>query len=243
MSTTIYVEPSYKAVCKFFLMSTLAERLKQAIADAGTDQSKLARAVGIKPQSIQALVAGKASSSTHVVEIAGALGVRAAWLRTGLGPIKAEQPEVAPVAAPSLPSRDQMGLDVPVRGQAVGGDDGDFHWNGEIVDMVRRPPSLVGNRHAFALYVTGDSMVPWKRRGQLLYIDPNRPARAGDYVVVECHGDEGEAGAAYLKMLVAITPTHIRLAQHNPANDRIVLAVKRVKRIFRVLELEELMGV
>ena len=118
-----------------------------------------------------------------------------------------------------------------------------FYGHGEIVDMVRRPPALVGNIHAFALYVTGDSMVPWKRRGQLLYIDPNRPARTGDYVVVECHGEDGEAGAAYLKLLVAQTPTQIRLAQHNPPDDRIALPLKRVKRIFRVLELEELMGV
>ena len=87
-------------------------------------------------------------------------------------------------------------------------------------------------------------MSPWADEGELLYIDPHRPPRAGDFVLVElkpAHG--GEPGMAYVKKLVATTPNKIRLAQFNPPNDRIEFARDRVLHVHRIMRLAELLGV
>lgn len=65
--------------------STFAERLKWSLEQhPDMDQSKLARAVGVEPQTIQYL-ASKGQRSGHTTQIAAALGVDATWLSTGKG--------------------------------------------------------------------------------------------------------------------------------------------------------------
>ena len=63
-------------------------RLLWAMQQAGkTNQSELARAVGVKPQSIQYLcdTQSGARGSSHTPSLARELGVEAEWLATGLG--------------------------------------------------------------------------------------------------------------------------------------------------------------
>lgn len=61
-------------------MKTLAQRLRDTREAAGLSQSALARAVGIKPQTIQLIEAGKVKRPRHLIEIANALKVSGAWL-------------------------------------------------------------------------------------------------------------------------------------------------------------------
>ncbi len=126
-----------------------------------------------------------------------------------------------------------------------GGSKGDFSLNGEVVDYVRRPPALETMSRAFALYVQGDSMWPWRAAGSLVYVHPARPPRIGDHVVVELHGEPGgDAGEqpCYVKRLVGRTASELRLGQYNPQRDDIVFEVARVRALYRVLEWEELLG-
>lgn len=58
------------------------------------------------------------------------------------------------------PTIGSMPIDVPVMGTAVGGSAGDFQLNGQVVDYVRRPPGISGNRGAYCIYMTGTSMEP-----------------------------------------------------------------------------------
>lgn len=63
-------------------------RLLWAMSRAGkTNQSELARAVGVKPQSIQYLCDPNAGArgSSHTPSLARELGVGAEWLSTGQG--------------------------------------------------------------------------------------------------------------------------------------------------------------
>ncbi len=72
-------------------LSTFAGRLRFAMRAAGkTNQSALAREIGVKPQAIQYLVApsNSATGSTHVAALAGALNVNPQWLATGKGPME-----------------------------------------------------------------------------------------------------------------------------------------------------------
>ena len=79
-------------------MKTLSERLAWAIDYRKTDQSKLARAIGVKPQSIQAILAGKVQTSGRVVSMARALKVSPHWLADNIGPrLEAEKDLGEPV--------------------------------------------------------------------------------------------------------------------------------------------------
>lgn len=135
--------------------------------------------------------------------------------------------------------------DVPILGVSVGGENGDFclNFGSEPADYAKRPPALERAGKVFALYVQGTSMSRWREPGQLVYLDPVRPARPGDRVVVELHPEnEGDGHPAYLKELVARTTNRLRLKQYNPESV-IEIPLSRVKHIHRVMEWEELLGV
>jgi len=135
--------------------------------------------------------------------------------------------------------------DIPILGVSVGGSEGDFKMNSgsEPADFAKRPPALHRAGKVFALYVQGTSMSRWREPGQLVYLDPVRPARPGDRVVVECHPErDGEGHPAYLKELVGRTTTRLRLKRYNPETV-IEIPLSRVKHIHRVMEWEELLGV
>lgn len=152
------------------------------------------------------------------------------------------QPNVRRAPATTPLAFGDMPRDVPVYGVGAAGKSGDFSLNGEIVDRVRRPPGIADRQGVFAIYVEGASMSPWREPGDLVYLDSNRAPRPGDYVVVECHGQHGEPGPAYLKRLVAVNADTVRLLQYNPPDDRIEISQAAVKRIFRVIDWPELLG-
>ncbi|MCP1646417.1 phage repressor protein C with HTH and peptisase S24 domain [Pseudomonas citronellolis] len=72
--------------------STLAERLKQAMAARNLKQESLAEAAGVSQNTIHKLTAGKAQSTRKLIEIAAALGVSPVWLGTGEGSPQAATP-------------------------------------------------------------------------------------------------------------------------------------------------------
>lgn len=153
---------------------------------------------------------------------------------------------------PSLPkgleSPSVLGRDVPVIGTASAGSEGDFVLNGDVIDYVRRPPLLQHVQQAFAVYVEGESMSPWREPGQLVYCHPSRPVRIGDYVLVELYGGQEEEVAedyhnrpCLLKKLVRRAENTLTLEQFNP---RKILEIdsNKVRKIYRVIDWPELLG-
>lgn len=145
------------------------------------------------------------------------------------------------------PARHDMVKDVPVFGTVSGGDAeavGDFELNGQIVDYVRRPPRFDGRKDIFAAYVQGYSVSPWREPGQLIYLEAARPPRVMDYVLVELRptsaGDDTRP--ALVKRLLGSTPTKLKLRQYTPPKD-FEIELRRVLKIYRVLDWDELMGV
>jgi phage repressor protein C with HTH and peptisase S24 domain len=132
--------------------------------------------------------------------------------------------------------------DIPVLGTAFGGPrGGDFTMIGDSGLRVRRPPRLIGREDIFALFVQGDSMSPRYEPGELIYCETKRPPQNGDFVVVELQpGPDGEH-EAYLKRLVAITPTKVKVSQFNPAKT---LEIDRaaVRQVVRVMNLLDMLG-
>ncbi|MEZ0169906.1 helix-turn-helix transcriptional regulator [Microvirga sp. TS319] len=130
------------------------------------------------------------------------------------------RPSIAPnasqIVAPPALSTDV----IPVKGLAVGGDNGKFIFNGETLGTVPRPPALVGVPNAYATYVSGDSMYPRYKAGEQVWVHPSRPPRRGDDVVVQIHPEEeGEPPEGYIKEFVAWTPTMLVLRQFNPDKE------------------------
>lgn len=75
-------------------MKTLADRLRTERKSAGLTQTELAKKSGLKHQShIANLENEYRKGSTHLPNIADALGLHAIWLKNGTGPkyLKAEQ--------------------------------------------------------------------------------------------------------------------------------------------------------
>jgi len=212
----------------------LGLRLRELRLERGMTMAALAERIGVTQPAISQWESGRERPGRETLQrLAGALGVTAEALALRAG----AQSATATLSPLQLPA------DVPVLGTAVGGDSGDFSFNGMVVDYVRRPQGVAQMRNIYALWVTGDSMAPWNRRGDLIYVTPTRPPVPGDHVVVELAGVHAhEAGTAMVKLLAGQTPTQYRLRQYNPERD-FTIARTRVKAIHKVLSLRELMGV
>lgn len=233
----------------------IAARLKEARIAAGyASASKAAEAMGVKASGYAHHENGtRGLSRGSDVRYTRFFRVNVEWLLTGSGPMRKGQPVQDPEPPPTpnvdlttavdVPRVLSMPLDFPVYGVAIGGPDGDFSLNGEIVDRVRRPPGLMGNTKAFAVFVRGESMEPRHYQGDLLYVDPVRPARAGDDVLVEMKPARGgEPGAAFIKQLVSQTPARLVIRQFNPPKD-ITLQGERVLRVYKILKMADLLGI
>ncbi|MCJ2067807.1 helix-turn-helix domain-containing protein [Methylobacterium sp. J-030] len=133
--------------------------------------------------------------------------------------------------------------DVPVLGTGVGGDEGDFRFNGQTIDYAPRPPGIEGKKDVFVVYIVGDSMAPRFEDGDPAYIDPHRRPKARDYVVVELKSeDDGEAGDAFVKRLVRRSGGKVVVEQHNPPKE-LVFDEADIARVHRVIPWTELIGI
>lgn len=145
-------------------------------------------------------------------------------------------------STPPFPYRDTMPNDLPVMGTAAGSHDrGAFKLGSDIIDYVRRPAPLAGTKDSYALYVEGSSMEPQYFPGDLIFINPNRPAKLGDMVVVQWYESEDGVEAS-IGVLVKRSETSIVLRKRNPAAD-ITLPRNGNTVIHRVLTNNEVFGV
>lgn len=131
--------------------------------------------------------------------------------------------------------------DVELLGIGVGGDDGDFSFNGEVAGYVRRPAGIAHVRKVFALHVLSDSMVPRYDPGDVIYCGGRDPV-PGDHVVIEMFPEEGSrAGKAFVKKLVRRTNAEITVEQYNPKME-ITFDRYAVKQLWRIIPQRELLG-
>jgi len=184
---------------------SLGDRVRERRRALGLSQPQLAKKVGgITYQAIQQLEGG--GGSRHLVPIARALGVTAEWLQDGVGPSPSKTVALRPGAIDKL----------KVLGMAECGADGWSLWNGDVIDLIDRPASLVGVPNAYAVYVVGESMAPRYHPGEVVHIHPGRPVDVGAYVLVQRRGKAGEPPLAVIKRLAKRTGAKITLEQFNP---------------------------
>lgn len=80
-------------------VTTVAERLREAMDEAGVDQSALGKAIGVTQGTISLILLGKTRHSKHLPTIATFLGVSYDWLIGQSDAKRGEAPESAPVSA------------------------------------------------------------------------------------------------------------------------------------------------
>jgi len=104
--------------------------------------------------------------------------------------------------------------DLPVLGRAQGGSDGNIVIEDGAIDWTFRPADLQGVRDAFAVYVTGNSMLPKYKDKDLAYVHPGKTPRRGRYVLVETREHRG-----FIKQFDRWDGDILVLRQYNPAEE------------------------
>lgn len=143
---------------------------------------------------------------------------------------------VANIPIPSFGAKD-----VPIRGIAAGGLRGGFQLSNDIIDYAPRPPALVSAKNIYSIFVLGDSMAPAFESGAFVYVSPDRPARAGDYVIVQIRNGDDQVVEALFKRLKSQDDGHLTLEQFNPAKT-FKIARADVAAVHRVYPWNEIFG-
>ncbi len=121
---------------------------------------------------------------------------------------------------------------IPLIGLAQAGGSGYFDDGGYPVggswDEVGLPE--IGDPHAYALEISGDSMEPVFREGDLVIVSPGAPIRRGDRVVVRT--SEGQVMA---KQLARRSARRVELRSLNPAHPDYNFDLAQVQWIHRIV--------
>lgn len=89
----------------------------------------------------------------------------------------------APSRGPTPVTANGLPRDVPLYGAIIVARGPLFRLNPHAVDHAPRPPGIIAARKVFAVRMPDDSMAPWRRAGELIFVDPARPVRRGDHAL------------------------------------------------------------
>jgi len=121
---------------------------------------------------------------------------------------------------------------IPLIGLAQAGSEGYFDDAGYPTGGSWEEISFPGStgQHSFAVEISGDSMEPAFREGDIVIVSPEESVRRGDRVVVRT-----TAGEVMAKVLKRQTAGHIELSSFNPAHEDREFATADIDWIHRIL--------
>lgn len=209
--------------------SGLKHRVEERLRALDLSPYAAARAMGRDRNFIKDILTGRKVSirGDAAGELAAVLGVSVGWLIHGA----TEGIGAAPSESRPL---------IPVYGTVAGSIVGAFLFDDGAIDQIERPAGIARARDVYGFYVTGDSMSPRHRAGELRIADPRRPVRVGDDVVVITTTSGGQSAqiagfrrrGAQSVVVEKLTPL-----------ATVEIMTKSIVGIHRVLTLNELMGV
>lgn len=210
---------------------TIWTAIDRLAATFGYSPSGLARQAGLDPTSFNKSKRVSADGKPRwpsTESVARVLAATGATMSDFLSLIDAEG-ALDPKAAGGKPRQ------IPIIGFAQAGAAGYFDEDGYPAgngwDEVRFPEfSSTGDDPVYALEVSGDSMMPLFRSGDVLLIAPASPVRRGDRVVVKTR--KGEVMA---KELARQTATRIELKSLNPAHEDRTLSSSDIAWMGRII--------
>lgn len=206
------------------------EKIPNRIAEIRRGQrismEALAEAIGTTASTINKLEKGEMRLSDRYI------GPIADFLKVA----KAELFEELPHATASgMPPRL-----IPNFGLAAGAIRGNLTMTTEPVEWVPAPRSIATARDAYALTVTGSSMEPRYYAGDVIFVQPNRPPRPGDHIVIQETLNGGVAVS--IKRFDKMTESHLVTVQYNPLAE-VKFSRAQIMAIHRVLTTNEVSGV
>lgn len=172
-------------------MGTLADRIKERMNDLSLVQADVADRAGVSQVAIHKLLTGKSTASKKPDALATALECSLDWLLTGREP---KRPVRVSEIAGSYAVDPELRR-IPVINYVQAGHPReiiDDYAAGDGFDTVGIDPDTARQlgRHAFALVVDGESMLPDFRPGDLVVVDPDASVRPGDIVVAKLERDQ-----------------------------------------------------
>lgn len=183
------------------------EAIRQARQRQRMSQQDLATKVGVSQPAIKKIEKGETTKSRHLPKIAQVLGLKLSEIDPSL--------DMNTLAEGSTPGIELIGdRNLPVYGTAEGGE-GAMVVSSDPVEYTWRPISLATVKDGYAVIISGDSMEPEYWAGDIVWLHPHQPPRAGVSYVF--YRDDGAGdGLALCKHLVKITPTTWCVRQWNP---------------------------
>lgn len=225
-------------------MSQLSDLLVARAKELNISQVEIADRLEMTPQAISEIFRGNTNSPRKWRELAALLGIAEDEMRTLIADAGAEAGRAkgllsfghdtfAPSSSAKLlaggdariigtipPPANRLEMMLPVLGEAVGGSDGQYSFNGHILDYVACPPSLQNVPNAYAVYIDGESMWPRYKAGETVYVHPTKPSRRGDDVIVQIRpASEDMPPLGYVKEFVGWAGSDLVLRQYNPEGE------------------------
>jgi phage repressor protein C with HTH and peptisase S24 domain len=182
------------------------ERIRAARQAKGWSQEFLARQVGVSQPAIVNIERGWTARSKFLSRIAKVLEIDLTDLDDGLAEIT-----YAPTARvvnsvvnfPVLSSTESGAADLTVDTQPT--------------EHMARPAPLAHVKDAYGVFVTGASMEPEFRPGDIALINPHLPVIANQPYIF--YAEKPGAGRATIKWLRRDTDDRWHVTQHNPSKD------------------------
>lgn len=191
--------------------------------------------VGVTDEQIGKWRDGKSKPQFFAIgQLASSADVRLEWLLSGKGSMQLMKMDATEAS--------DIDKTIPVMGSAAGSINGSTAISSDVIDRIARPHGLANARHAYALYVVGQSMQPKFKQGDIIFVHPGRPPSAGDIVVVQTQDYEGADVISYVKEYIGRSDEGILTRQYN---DPLEIEFKDVviKDLHRVMTTNELLGV
>lgn len=177
--------------------------IREAREKKGWSQKELGDRTGISQVAVMKIESGATVQSKFLPKIAQVLGLDLASVDSTLTSLPFDD---RPIQREGRP-------DFRIYASAEGGP-GEIIRSAEPVDFVPRPTHLIHVRDAYGLFITGHSMEPEYKSGEMAIVEPSMPLISGEvYIFYAEH--QGEARAT-IKHLRRPTAEKWLVSQHNP---------------------------
>ena len=199
----------------------LASRIKKAREKAKLTQEKLASLIGVTKSAVNSWEQkGVTPRSYRFIDIAEATNVSKEWLLLG-GSTNNQNLVMFTPSGKVLPIADLPNQKIiPIYGHAIAGVNGEFLFNGKKLFEMLCPPQLLRAPDAYGVQVSGDSMYPRFEDGEIVYVDPSRRVKKGDYVVAQVMAEEGSSlPQVFIKKFVRHNEAELVLEQFVPKKN------------------------
>lgn len=133
-----------------------------------------------------------------------------------------------------LSAKTTMKSSIPLLGFAQAGKHGYFDEDGYPVgdawDQIQFPETGIDRENNYALEVSGDSMAPLYRDGDILIVSPSASIRRGDRIIVRT-----EKGEVLVKEVARQNAKKLELKSLNPSHEDLTYTSQEISWTARIL--------